>query len=265
MFAFEWVAENRIREAIERGELDNLPGAGQPIDLEGYFAQPPELRMAYTVLRNSGFLPPQLYLKKRIEERVEHLSQLLGRWREQNQWYLEKLKDRWGEFSGYFPTPREMLNVLGVRALPTHFHPASMLPGPKRTNHVSQRKLEQGLRSLQQLIFAYNAFIENARRTCVELLAEIGELVSQLQFERIKEQVLDRHPVRGPEPWTDWSVHRFLAEFDATFQPFELTDGHRNEASGAIQSEEALKRPRWRWAFFRAKWAQLPSPDEEEV
>jgi hypothetical protein len=31
MSILESLAERRIREAIERGELDNLPGAGKPI------------------------------------------------------------------------------------------------------------------------------------------------------------------------------------------------------------------------------------------
>jgi hypothetical protein len=33
MLIFELIAERRIAEAVERGELDNLPGAGQPLDL----------------------------------------------------------------------------------------------------------------------------------------------------------------------------------------------------------------------------------------
>ena len=35
--AWERIAENRIREAMQQGEFDNLPGAGKPIDLDGYF------------------------------------------------------------------------------------------------------------------------------------------------------------------------------------------------------------------------------------
>ena len=31
------VAENRIRDAIERGEFDNLEGAGQPLDLDACY------------------------------------------------------------------------------------------------------------------------------------------------------------------------------------------------------------------------------------
>lgn len=32
---FESVAERQIREAMERGEFDNLPGEGQPLDDAG--------------------------------------------------------------------------------------------------------------------------------------------------------------------------------------------------------------------------------------
>ena len=39
-----------MRQSIERGEFDNLPNAGQPIDLEEYFAWPEEVRVAYSVL-----------------------------------------------------------------------------------------------------------------------------------------------------------------------------------------------------------------------
>jgi hypothetical protein len=33
MLMFELIAEQRIAEAVERGELDDLPGAGRPLDL----------------------------------------------------------------------------------------------------------------------------------------------------------------------------------------------------------------------------------------
>lgn len=42
--AWERIAENRIREAMQAGELDNLPGARKPIDLEGYFKLPEHRR-----------------------------------------------------------------------------------------------------------------------------------------------------------------------------------------------------------------------------
>jgi hypothetical protein len=60
MLILDAIAERRIHEAQERGELDDLPGAGQPLDLGGDALVPEDLRAAYRVLRNSGFLPPEL-------------------------------------------------------------------------------------------------------------------------------------------------------------------------------------------------------------
>jgi len=60
MNAFEWIAEQRIEEAIARGELSDLPGAGRPLRLDDDALVPPEVRMAYRILRNAGFVPPEL-------------------------------------------------------------------------------------------------------------------------------------------------------------------------------------------------------------
>ena len=66
MFAFEIIAEQRIREAMERGEFDGLPGAGRPLKLEDDDTVPAELRVAYKILKNAGCLPPELELRKEI-------------------------------------------------------------------------------------------------------------------------------------------------------------------------------------------------------
>jgi len=62
MDMFAIIAERRIQEAMERGEFDNLPGKGKPIELEELSAVPEELRMAYKVLKNAGCLPPEIEL-----------------------------------------------------------------------------------------------------------------------------------------------------------------------------------------------------------
>jgi hypothetical protein len=64
--AFNRLAENRIREAMEQGEFDNLRGAGQPISLEEYFNTPEELRMAYSVLKNANCRPMEVELLHEI-------------------------------------------------------------------------------------------------------------------------------------------------------------------------------------------------------
>jgi hypothetical protein len=64
----EVIAEERIRAAMERGEFDNLPGKGRPLNLDDLENVPPELRAAYTLLRNAGFVPPEVALRKEIQE-----------------------------------------------------------------------------------------------------------------------------------------------------------------------------------------------------
>jgi hypothetical protein len=54
MMPFSRIAESRIREAMEQGQFDNLPGAGQPLNLEEYFSTPEDLRMAYSILKNAS-------------------------------------------------------------------------------------------------------------------------------------------------------------------------------------------------------------------
>ena len=63
---FAKLADNRIREAIEAGDFDDLQGKGQPLNLEDDSHIPPELRMAYKILKNADCLPPELELRKEI-------------------------------------------------------------------------------------------------------------------------------------------------------------------------------------------------------
>lgn len=63
---FQKIAENRILEAIENGLFDNLRGKGQPLKFEDESHIPPELRMAYKILKNADCLPPELELRKEI-------------------------------------------------------------------------------------------------------------------------------------------------------------------------------------------------------
>ena len=59
---FENLAERKIREAIDAGEFDRLPNAGQPISLDDYFSVPEHLRMAFSVLRSANCLPEEVQL-----------------------------------------------------------------------------------------------------------------------------------------------------------------------------------------------------------
>jgi len=50
------VAEQRIQDALRRGDLSNLPGSGQPLYLDDDASIPADLRMAYKLLKNGGYL-----------------------------------------------------------------------------------------------------------------------------------------------------------------------------------------------------------------
>ena len=63
---FQRIAENRILEALEAGLFNNLPGRGKPLPLEDDSHIPPELRMAYKIMKNADCLPPELEVRKEI-------------------------------------------------------------------------------------------------------------------------------------------------------------------------------------------------------
>ena len=71
---FDKSVEAIIREAMERGEFDNLPGKGKPIDLGAYFDTPEEVRLAYSILKNADVLPEEAALLKEIAALKEELD-----------------------------------------------------------------------------------------------------------------------------------------------------------------------------------------------
>lgn len=77
MLGFDAVIEQRIAEAARRGELDDLPGAGRPLELDDDRLIPEELRIAYRILKNAGYVPPEVASLKEIgelERRVQRMA-----------------------------------------------------------------------------------------------------------------------------------------------------------------------------------------------
>lgn len=54
------LAEQRIQEAMARGVFDRLPGAGKPLPPDDLSQVPEHLRVAYRLLKNAGFAPPEV-------------------------------------------------------------------------------------------------------------------------------------------------------------------------------------------------------------
>ena len=54
--AISLVAEEKILEAQRQGAFEGLPGAGRPLPPDESLNLPPDQRMVYTILKNSGYM-----------------------------------------------------------------------------------------------------------------------------------------------------------------------------------------------------------------
>jgi hypothetical protein len=71
---FSRVAETRIREALEQGQFEDLPGSGKPLDLEEYFSAPADMRMAFSILKNANCVPTEVELLKEVSRLQEAIA-----------------------------------------------------------------------------------------------------------------------------------------------------------------------------------------------
>jgi len=64
-----WIAEQRIQAAIRAGDLDDLPGAHQPLPPDSLDPLvPSSLRAAMRVIHNAGGIPVQVLLRRELHE-----------------------------------------------------------------------------------------------------------------------------------------------------------------------------------------------------
>ena len=82
MDKWEPLIDRLIRESMERGEFDNLPGSGEPIDLTENPYEKPELRSVHRLLRNAGFAPAWIEERKDIEDEFQRAYSILLRAKE---------------------------------------------------------------------------------------------------------------------------------------------------------------------------------------
>ena len=66
--------EQMIREAMERGEFDNLAGSGKPLNLDAYFATPEDMRMAFAMLKSNEFVPEEVDMFKEIDKLKDEIK-----------------------------------------------------------------------------------------------------------------------------------------------------------------------------------------------
>lgn len=72
------MAESKIKDAIDDGVFDDLPGKGKPLELPDDAGVPAELRGAYIALRTAGMLPEEMELRKsmvRLRDLIEEAAE----------------------------------------------------------------------------------------------------------------------------------------------------------------------------------------------
>jgi DnaJ family protein C protein 28 len=120
------MAEKMLREAIEAGEFDDLPGKGQPLDLRENPFEDPDLRTVHRLLRNAGFAPAWIEERKEIDASFEVARTKLAR-----AWKLfgalpEKMHPDWErnerEFRELVVELNERINLYNLKAPASSFH-----------------------------------------------------------------------------------------------------------------------------------------------
>lgn len=76
---WEGVADKAIREAMERGDFENLAGQGKPLDLSENPFTPRDWRLAYKILQDAGVAPEWIELDKEIRAELQGLAVMLER------------------------------------------------------------------------------------------------------------------------------------------------------------------------------------------
>ncbi len=75
---WEDAVNKQIREAMDRGEFENLPGRGKPLDLDENPFTPRDWRLAYKILKDAGMSPEWIEQDKDIRAELLSLSKLLA-------------------------------------------------------------------------------------------------------------------------------------------------------------------------------------------
>jgi|FLYN01.1.fsa_nt_gi hypothetical protein len=73
MADWKWLAEKRIREAIEDGHMSHLAGEGKPLQLDDDPNTPQDLKLAYKILRDNGLAPEWMMMGRELDEQRARL------------------------------------------------------------------------------------------------------------------------------------------------------------------------------------------------
>lgn len=66
-----------IRQAMEEGKFDDLPGKGKPLNLDQDPHEDPDWRVAHHMLKSAGFSLPWIERLKEIQVEIDQARQVL--------------------------------------------------------------------------------------------------------------------------------------------------------------------------------------------
>lgn len=99
MGLFDRIVEQHLQQAIRKGELDHLPGMGQPLKLEDDSDIPEESRMAYRVLKNAGYLPPEMEMRKDLASLKQMLDDTPEQDSSRREQLLAQINEGWSRYN----------------------------------------------------------------------------------------------------------------------------------------------------------------------
>jgi hypothetical protein len=206
MFAFERIAEEKIREAIAAGEFDHLPGKGKPLVLDEPLGLRPEDRLAYMILKNSGFLPEYLEWRKELEKSLNEL-----------QHFHQHCRQRLGKILARMQIlPHAISNDFAPRKRTPWLRPFVSLREKREQNSTLGRGKEVG-RQIQVLRQTYIDERKWLRRRLIELTDRLDAAARQLQQALIEKEIRDHRPIAFLLEMRCFSSREFRVQFDHEF------------------------------------------------
>jgi DnaJ homolog subfamily C member 28 len=140
----ESMAEKMLREAIEAGEFDNLPGKGKPIDLSENPFEDPDLRVVHKLLRDAGFAPAWIEERKDIDAEFGLARETLSRaWKLYNPAGRSPNPANWErnvqEFRGKVAELNRRIKIYNLKAPAAVFH-RRVIDGDKVIEEIREAK-----------------------------------------------------------------------------------------------------------------------------
>jgi hypothetical protein len=74
MYLLTRIAERKISQAIEDGSLNFAKWKNMPLPKDDDMQVPDDLKIAYKILKNAGYLPPEIEAKKEIQTLEEMIA-----------------------------------------------------------------------------------------------------------------------------------------------------------------------------------------------